>query len=91
MDCTIRVAKTKALISFAVTGKLICVFVFAYAKRWFSHDAAQLIHGIPYPMIVLTVIQSTSSSLLSTMLGRTTPRSSAVYNFKYLHTPATKF
>ena len=37
MDCTIRVAKTKALISFAVTAKLICVFVFAYAKRWFSH------------------------------------------------------
>ena len=29
-----------ALISFAVTTKLICVFVFAYAKRWFSHDAA---------------------------------------------------
>ena len=25
-------AKTKALISFAVTAKLICVFVFAYAK-----------------------------------------------------------
>ena len=38
----INVAKTKALISFAVTAKLICVFVFAYAKRWFSHDAAQL-------------------------------------------------
>ena len=36
------VAKTKALISFAVTAKLICVFVFAYAKRWFSHDAAQM-------------------------------------------------
>ena len=35
------VAKTKALISFAVT-KLICVFVFAYGKRWFSHDAAHL-------------------------------------------------
>ena len=30
-DCTIYVAKTKALISFAVTAKLICVFVFAYA------------------------------------------------------------
>ena len=28
-DCTIRVAKIKALISFAVTAKLICVFVFA--------------------------------------------------------------
>ena len=37
-----RVAKTKALISFAVTAKLICVFVFAYAKSRFSHDAAQL-------------------------------------------------
>ena len=40
MDCTIRVAKTKALISFAVTAKLICVFVFA--KGWFSHDVAQM-------------------------------------------------
>ena len=37
------VAKTKALISFAVTAKLICVFVFAYAKGWFSHDAAHLV------------------------------------------------
>ena len=35
-------AETKALISFAVTAKLICVFVFAYAKSWFSHDTAQL-------------------------------------------------
>ena len=34
------VAKTKALISLAVTAKLICTFVFAYAKSWFSHDAA---------------------------------------------------
>ena len=40
---TIQVAKTKALISFAVTAKLICVFVFAYADCWFSHDAARLI------------------------------------------------
>ena len=24
----------------AVTAKMICVFVFAYAKCWFSHDAA---------------------------------------------------
>ena len=36
--CTIRVAKTKALISFAVT----CVVVFAYADCWFSHKAAKL-------------------------------------------------
>ena len=37
------VAKTKALISFAGTAKLIWAFVFAYAKCWFSHDAAHLI------------------------------------------------
>ena len=42
MDCTIHKAKTKALISFAVTAKLICVFVFAYAKSRFSHDEAQM-------------------------------------------------
>ena len=41
-NCTIRIAKTKALISFAVTAKLICVFVFAYADCWFSHEAAHM-------------------------------------------------
>ena len=41
-DCTIRVAKTKALISFAVTAKLICGFVFTYAKSRFSHDEAHI-------------------------------------------------
>ena len=35
MDCTIHVAKTKSLISFAVTAKLICVLVFKYAKSGF--------------------------------------------------------
>ena len=34
------VVKTKVLISCAVTGQLICVFVFPYAKNRFSHDAA---------------------------------------------------
>ena len=38
---SIRVAKTKALIRFAATAKLICVFVFAYAISRFSHDVAQ--------------------------------------------------
>ena len=42
-NCTIRVAKTKALISFAVSAKLICAFVFAYADGWFSHTAAHLV------------------------------------------------
>ena len=39
-------AKTKALISFAVTAKLICVFVFAYAKCWFSHDAVHMSYKV---------------------------------------------
>ena len=43
--CSIHVAKTKAPISFAVTAKLICVFVFANADCRFSHEAAQM-HSI---------------------------------------------
>ena len=39
------VAKTKALISFAGTAKLICVFVFAYAKSQFSYDEAHIQHS----------------------------------------------
>ena len=30
------------MISFAVTAKLICAFVFAYAECWFSYDAAHI-------------------------------------------------
>ena len=37
------VAKTKALISCAVTAQLICVFVFAYAKNGFSHNEAHIV------------------------------------------------
>ena len=50
-NCTIHVAKTKALISFAVTAKLICVFVFAYADCWFSHAAALIFVTCSYFMI----------------------------------------
>ena len=50
-DCTIYVAKTKALISFAVTAKLICVFVFAYANSRFSHDAAHMINAPFHPTV----------------------------------------
>ena len=35
-NCTILVAKTKA-----VTTKLVCIFVLAYALPWFSHDVAK--------------------------------------------------
>ena len=47
-NCTTCVAKPMALISFAVTTKLIvtaktiCAFVFAYAKCWFSLFEAHL-------------------------------------------------
>ena len=41
-NCTVRVVKTKTLISFAVTVKLICVFVFAHANIRFSHNEAHL-------------------------------------------------
>ena len=41
-DCTIHAAKTKALISCAVTAQLICGFVFAYVNCWFSHAVAQM-------------------------------------------------
>ena len=41
-NCTIYVAKTKALISCMVTAQLICAFVFAYALSRFSHDVAQI-------------------------------------------------
>ena len=34
------------LISFAATAKLICVFVFAYAKSRFSHNEAQFIFSL---------------------------------------------
>ena len=46
MDSTIYVAKTKAL-----TAKLICHFVFAYAKSRFSHDAVRII------LVMLTIVR----------------------------------
>ena len=49
--CTIQVAKTKTLISFAVTAKLICVFVFAYAKIRFSHVAAHFTVTVFWPSL----------------------------------------
>ena len=43
MNGTIYVAKTKGLISCAVTEQLICTFVFAvYAYCWFSLAAAHI-------------------------------------------------
>ena len=53
-------AKTKALISFAITAKLICVFVFAYVKSWFSHDATQMSTVIGKPGVIGKSVFATS-------------------------------
>ena len=45
------VAKTKALISCAVTAQLSCVFVFAYAKSRFTHNEAHISLG-GYSLII---------------------------------------
>ena len=42
IDNTICEAKTNALISCAVTAKLICAFVFDYADCWFSNAVAHI-------------------------------------------------
>ena len=54
---SIYIAKTKAMISYAVTAKLICVFVFAYAKSRFSHDAA-------HTLIVLDALEMVEAQRL---------------------------
>ena len=59
-DCTIRVAKTKALISFAVTAKLICGFVFAYAKSRFSHNEAHFKLISTHQRVSKSIIKPTS-------------------------------
>ena len=46
-DCTICVAKTKALIRCAV----ICGFVFTYAKSRFSHNEAQIMYAFMEELI----------------------------------------
>ena len=59
-----RIAKTKMLISCAVTAQLICVFVFAYAKSRFSHNEAHIVgnHLIVNHLDVMA--HSCSSTLL---------------------------
>ena len=64
--CTIRVAKTKVLISFTVTAKLICVFVFAYAKSRFPHAAAHIIVGCKGVYIARTCLHDDFRSLPGT-------------------------
>ena len=48
-------AKTKALISFAVNAKLICVFVFTYTKIQFFYDKAHFDIIMPQVSILLVL------------------------------------
>ena len=34
------------MISFVVTAKLICIFVFAYVDLWVSHEVAQMLESV---------------------------------------------
>ena len=61
-------AKTKALISCAVTAQLICVFVFAYAKSRFSHDEA---HIRMVPVAALFVAQHFKANVDLSSLAKT--------------------
>ena len=87
--CTIQVAKTKALISFAVTAKLICVFVFAYANCWFFHARTHLIFCwlcLKFRIITLNLWVSEYLGLLHTykmLLFQIAPYSSCIINGIY--------
>ena len=62
-NSTIHVTKTKALISFAVTAKLICVFVFAYSNCWFSHAKVHIQNQRHSCAVILQMISAFVFSL----------------------------
>ena len=69
--CTIHIVKTKALISFAVTAKLISDFVFAFAKSRFSHEGAHVIFvGTCTGKILLLYLQAHCSLLSELFMSR---------------------
>ena len=58
-----------ALISFAVTAKLICAFVFAYGDCWFSHAAAQIMSSDQvYGSESVTLLQKKNSLICNYQL-----------------------
>ena len=67
--CTIQLAKTKTLISFADTAKLICIFVFAYADCWFSHDAAQMCLLGYVRWVIIILVSTTAKKNIKKIFG----------------------
>ena len=57
----LSVLRKRAQISFAVTEKLICVFVFAYAIGRLSHDAAQMIRILSLLWLYAPDVQSSDN------------------------------
>ena len=55
MDCSIRVAKTKALISCSLTAQLICAFRFAYVDCWFSDAVDHLLSESGMSFVIKTL------------------------------------
>ena len=60
------------LISFTVTAKLICAFIFAYAKCVFSHDMAHVIISVDIAADTLGMTASEDYSLAVSALGALT-------------------
>ena len=75
--CSIRVAKTKALISFAVTAKLICVFVFAYTKLRFSHNEAHILMSYTF-----NAFRFSSANEVNVLQDRKTIRNDFFFHIK---------
>ena len=91
-------------ISFAVTAKLICVFVFAYADCWFSHEAAQLwektchlvssrVHTILFPSYTVTIKHSSVNFMLTVIFAFSLKLNSTSKNNlqKYWSRPGKKY
>ena len=57
--------ENKGVISFAVTAKLICAFVFAYADYMFSHEAAHIhLRGLHTEVVYFSIFGRCNSSIL---------------------------
>ena len=65
MDCIIHVARTKALISCAVTAELKCAFPFAYAKNRFSHEVRESVTSSQYHRPVVIACEKAFCGIVS--------------------------
>ena len=75
-------SKNKGADQLCVTVKLICVFVFAYAKCWFSHDVAHImISTLSHTAVASKTSMSEYHSVGAWIQGKTDRREC----FNYFH------